>query len=86
MAAATGAAVLLETVEATAPPAAAPDRAGHSSQRGWESQPLSPGLLVDERERDRAARLKQGVAVGSRGAEHAATMDRAALRRPESEV
>ena len=86
MAAAPGAVVLLETVETTAPTAAASNRVGDFPQRGEESQPLSPGLLVDERERDRAARLKQGVAVGPRGAEHAATMDRPALRRSESEV
>jgi len=81
MAAPTGAVVLLETVALAAHTAAAPHRVGDTPRRGDEGQPLSAGLLVDEREWDRATRVEQRVAAGTGRAGLEITMDRTALRK-----
>ena len=52
MAAATGAAVLLETVALAAHAAAASHLTGHPPGRGDEGQPLPSRLLVDEWQRN----------------------------------
>ncbi len=86
MAAAARAVVLLEAVAATAHPAAASHLTGHRPGGGDEGQPLSSRILVDERQRDRATRVEQRVAAGTRRARAEDTMDRTALRKAESAV
>jgi len=81
--AATGAVVPLETVEATPHPTAASHRVGDSPRGGEQSQPVSPWLLVDERNEHRAARVTQRVVAETGRAGLAGTMDRTALRTAE---
>ena len=86
MAAETRAVVLLETVAATTHTTAASHRAGHQPGGGDEGQSLSSRLLVDERQRNRAARVEQRVAAGTAGAGFEGTVDRTALRKPEPKL
>jgi hypothetical protein len=72
----TGPVVRLETVQAAGHPTASPARAGHSPGGGASGESVSAGLLVDERQRDRATGLGQHLARGTGRAEPAATMDR----------
>ena len=60
--------------------------AGNRPGGSDEGQSLSSRILVDERQRDRATRVEQRVVEGTEGAGLEGTVDRTALRKPESKL
>ncbi len=81
MAASPRAAMLLETVEATAYQAPPPAGPWHLEGRGETRIEEPQGVLADGREQYRPARPDEAVAMGSRCSEHAATVGRSPLSR-----